>query len=310
MGAEDGEDPEGGVLLDGSGNIFGATTSGGHYNSGTVFEISPDGSEQVLHMFGLAGDGVFPVGNLIADESGALYGVTNEGGTHLCGRVGCGIVFKLAADGTESVLHSFAGGQDGWSPSGGLVAGTQGNLYGTTQFGGGKGCTRRYAGCGIVFRLAPDGSETILHVFEKEGDGRKPDGGLMLDNAGNLYGTAAAGGAFHKGAVFRIDKAGVETVLYSFNKMDGAHPFGGVIADGAGNLYGTTWSGGAYGKGAIFVLSPGGAETVLYSFDKNGGGNPFAGLLMDKSGTLYGTASNYGESEGGYSFGTAFKLVP
>ena len=309
MGAEDGEDPDSGLLTDGSGNIFGATTSGGHYNAGTVFKISPDGSENVLHVFGLSNDGVYPRGDLIADGAGALYGVTAEGGTHLCGRVGCGTIFKLAADGTESVLHSFAGGQDGWSPDAGLVADGQGNLYGTTLYGGGRGC-ERVGGCGVVFKLAPDGSETILHVFEKKRDGRKPDGSLILDKAGNLYGTAGGGGAFHKGAVFRIDKDGDETVLYSFNKADGAHPFGGVIADGAGNLYGMTWSGGAYGKGTIFMLSAAGVETVLYSFDESSGGNPYAGLLADKSGAFYGMTSNYGDSGGLYSFGTVFEIVP
>jgi uncharacterized repeat protein (TIGR03803 family) len=169
---------------------------------GTVFRIAPNGAEKVLYSFsgGIDGDG--PQEGVLADEAGNLYGTTAGGG-----EVGLGAVFKLAPDGSETVLYSFQGNDDGRVPFGILVADRTGNLYGTTQMGGcPSSCSN--GGYGVVFKLAPDGTETILHAFcttEHCGDGTYPLAGLLIGRGGNLYGTTNSGsGKNGKGTVFRI----------------------------------------------------------------------------------------------------------
>ncbi len=179
-----------------------------------------------------------------------------------------------------------------------------GNFYGTTFTGGAGGCTP--PGCGIVFKLAGK-KESVLHSFSGTPDGSVPSAGLLLDSAGNLYGTTRYGGTSNLGAVFKITKALKETVLYSFKGgADGEQPYADLIIDAKGNLYGTTTKGGSAGAGIVFKLSKSGTETVLYSFMASpDGAVPQAGLIMDTLGNLYGTTTFGGKS----GFGTVFELT-
>jgi uncharacterized repeat protein (TIGR03803 family) len=263
---------------------------------------------KVLYSFKGGSDGAGPVAGLIADTSGALYGTTLSGGGK-CGKSGCGTIFKLDPGGTETVLHAFAGGSDGKFPQAGLAADAKGNLYGTTVYGGGSAdCLD---GCGTVYKLASGGDETVLYAFTGPGlsgiDGQSPLAGLILDKAGNMYGTTNIGGnGTATGTAFKIAPDGTETVLYifNFNAQGAALPFAGLVADAAGNLYGTTQRGGSgicdngHGItcGTVFKLAPNGSETVLYSFTgfegfgvDQDGEYPQAGLISDKAGNFYGT---------------------
>jgi uncharacterized repeat protein (TIGR03803 family) len=201
------------------------------------------------------------------------------------------------------VLHSFTGA-DGGIPTAGLVRDAAGNLYGTTAVGGAE-CPFPVNGtCGVVFKLSPSGTETVLHTFTGEEDGGIPRAGLIRDSTGNLYGTTQWGGSGHPcagegntcGVVFQLNPNGTETVLYSFSGADGGQPYAGLIQDAEGNLYGTTQGGGASNAGVVFKLSPSGTETVLYSFTGGADGAlPEAGLVRDAAGNLYGTTPSGGE---------------
>lgn len=293
----DAANPRAGVIMDSSGNLYG-TTGGGGVGSllGTVFKISPDGTETILHSF-TGSDGLAPVAPLIIDKAGNLYGTTVAGGTGTCG--GCGVVFKIAPDGTASVLYSFQGGKDGADPEAGLLVDSAGIFYGTTSEGGINDTN------GTVFKLAPDGTETILHRF-KGSDGNLPWGGLIEDAEGNLYGTTSEGGSYGGGTVFRLTPDGTETVLHSFSgRKDGSSPLDTLLMDKEGNLYGTTNLGGATdrcfapnGCGTIFRLTPDGTLTVLHTFTKENGELPYGGLVADKSGYLYGATQKGGQGKG------------
>ena len=221
-----------------------------------------------------------------------------------------------AAGQTGKLLHSFSGsGNGGSDPLAGLIFDGAGNLYGTTHQGG------AYGG-GTAFELSPKASGgwvgKVLHSFGQGTDGFLPMSGLIIDAAGNLYGTTSAGGAHGGGTVFELmlkaDGSRAEKLLYSFGvNPDGSEPWSGsLVADAAGNLYGTTYRGGTYNDGTVFELSPkaggGWSETVLYSFDCNGvgGWGPTNGVIFDAAGNLYGTTV----SCGGYLGGTVFKLTP
>ncbi len=214
LGSPDGDGPQG-LIFDSSGNLYGATAYGGQYGCGpddenycgTVFELGPNGSggwkETIIYSFPSGGsDGDFPNGGLIFDQSGNLYGTTEGGGLGSCtSRLGCGTAFELSPNGsgdwTETLLYSFGtDNSDGWEPEAGLIFDQSGNLYGTTGEGGSENCN--YAGCGTVFELSPSGSggwtETTLYGFKGDSDGAFPNGGLIFDRSGNLYGTTADGG--------------------------------------------------------------------------------------------------------------------
>lgn len=186
------------LLRDKSGNLFGATYNGGPSNYGTVFELAADGTEKVLYVFMERGDGGLPYAGVIEDRAGNLYGTTSFSGGSILGNV-----YKLAPGGTESVLYSFcakANCADGSTPEAPLIFGSKGNLYGTTYSGG------AYNGNGTVFRVAPDGKESVLHSFgSQSGDGYGPVAGLIEVN-GYLYGTTLAGGAYNEGTVFKVQK--------------------------------------------------------------------------------------------------------
>jgi uncharacterized repeat protein (TIGR03803 family) len=304
----DGAEPYGAMVRDGAGNLYGTTYAGGANNSsGTVFKLAPDGTETVLHNFcskSACSDGYGPVGDVIRDSSGNLYGTTYIGGAY-----NGGAVFKLAPDGTETVLHSFcslANCADGHEPYGGVVRDSAGNLYGTTYMGGADNG-------GVIFKLAPDGTETVLHSFcslAKCADGASPQDSMILDGStGNLYGTTLFGGSggltcdagASCGVVFEISPNGAETVLHSFDNPDGGNPTGSLFEDRAGNLYGTTFSGGKNNNGVVFKLSPDGTETVLHFFGGSGDGKYPRGGVISDNGSLYGTTLT-GGSGGGIVF--------
>ena len=316
----DGDFPEAGLISDAAGNLYGTTIGGGIHNSGTVFEAIPQegGSwtEKVLHSFGNGTDGAIPYAGLILDAAGNLYGTTFEGGIH-----GYGTVFELSpregGSWTEKVLHSFnSNGTDGFYPYAGLILDAAGNLYGTTIGGG----IHDY---GTVFELSPreDGgwTEKVLHSFNSNDVvGAYPYAGLILDAAGNLYGTTELGGIHKYGTAFELSPTGgggwTETVLHSFgNGVDGGYPEAGLIFDAAGNLYGTTVYGGIHNSGTVFELTPreggGWTERVLHSFGNGTDGyEPYACLIFDAAGNLYGTTELGGIH--GPDSGTAFELTP
>jgi len=198
----------------------------------------------------------------------------------------------------ENTLYTFTGGADGGSPYASLIRDAAGNLYGATFAGGA-------ANLGTVFTINKTGKETVLYSFTGTPDGEHVSRNLLRDKAGNLYGVAYEGGASGFGAVFKLDRAGKESILYSFGAgTDGEYPGSGLIADAAGNLYGTTGYGGASGNGTVYKLSKSGKETILHSFAGTDGQYPFGNLLRDSAGNLYGTTSMGGTAANG----TVFKL--
>jgi uncharacterized repeat protein (TIGR03803 family) len=220
----------------------------------------------------------------------------------------------------ESVVYSFTGGTNGAYPDWGVVTDGKGNFYGTTGEGGDTNCEAPY-GCGEVFKVTKTGAQSVLYAFPGGEDGQYPDGApLVVDSAGNIYGTTYEGGNMSCGVgdgcgtVFKLDPSGHETILYSFagGDSDGQYPLAGLVGDSAGNLYGTTIAGGggnsgecSPGCGVIFKLDTTGKETVLYAFSGGAdGGSPFAALIRDAQGNLYGTTLGGGGSEDG----TVFKL--
>lgn len=303
-GGADGDKPEAGLVMDRSGNLYGTTNLGGPSDQGTVFRLAPDGTETVLHAFTGGGDGGYPQANLLLDKSGNLYGTTVSGGRGC--NDGCGTIFKIAPDGSFTTLYTFTGGDDGWFIMSGLIADGKGNLYGTAQVGGAHGF-------GTVFRLSQRGAFKVLYAFRGGNDGAYSQAGLMRDASGNLYGTTRGGGGSNAcgdygcGTIFRLAPDGTETVLYAFTGgTDGGEPYGGVTADGAGNLYGTAITGGnSAGLGVVFELRSGGAFKVLHTFEgESDGAWPEAGVSLDKSGNVYSTA--YAEGPDGW--GTVFKI--
>jgi uncharacterized repeat protein (TIGR03803 family) len=268
-------------------------------------QLTGTAAYKVLHSFYESQDGATPIGSLIRDAKGNLYGTTSGDGKH-----DWGTVFKVDKWGVERVLHSF-NNEDGSDPQGGLVRDKAGNLYGTTSTGGALRCGQN--GCGTVFRLAPTGKLTVLHNFTGGTDGEFPlYGSLLMDAEGNLYGTTSAGGAYGRGTVFKASIGLKETVLHSFNETDGAYPTAGLIRDEAGNLYGTTQSGGPNSHGTVFKVDKHGVETVLYSFSGGAdGGDPTGGLVRDTSGNLYGTTTAGGLDRyvcNTYGCGVVFKV--
>jgi uncharacterized repeat protein (TIGR03803 family) len=263
----------------------------------------PAQNYSVLYSFTGGSDGGVPVGGLIEDSAGNLYGTTWEGGAS-----GDGTIFKFYARRNEAALYSFEGGSDGQGPVAGLVEDAAGNLYGTTTAGGDFN--------GTVFKIDTQGNETVLYAFTGLADGRRPQAGLVLDAVDNLYGTTFAGGAANFGMVFRVDTSGHETVLHSFTATggDGAYPYAGLLRDAAGNLYGTTFGGGIYGYGTVFKVAANGDATTLYSFTGAAdGAGPIANVISDSAGNFYGTTYMGGSQSvicNGYvGCGTVFRLT-
>ena len=314
-GGSTGAIPHTGLTAGMNGNFYGTTYEGGSKNLGVVFELAPGGTETVLHSFLGGSDGSIPSGVLLRDGSGNLYGETAFGGDGTActvGSNGCGTVFKIAPGKRESVLYAFQGGGDGSIPSGNLIIDDNGNLYGATELGGDANCANGSTGCGTVFKLAPDGTETVLYAFKGGNDGNGPSSGLIADNSGNFYGMTAGGGGagcnpVGCGTVFEVTPDGNETVLYSFKGgSDGIDPYDGVVLDKAGNLYGVTEEGGVScghtGCGTVFKLAPNGALTTLYAFNPRKGNGPSGALLLGKHKLLYGTTSLGGGHKDGAIF--------
>jgi hypothetical protein len=370
-GTTDGALPVGGVVFDKQGNLYGVlqfygpgscTPIGGE--CGAVFQLALPAkqgdpwTETLIYKFGgkESNDGESPNGGLIIDGQGNLYGVTAYGGTGNCVLLGvpagCGTIYEVSPPGekdgawTETILYSFPTTKQGYVPTGNVVFDGVGNLYGATLYGGTKGttCDGYYGGqCGTVFELRPPKTrggkwtEKVLYSFKgvatgaQYGDGADPNGGLVLDNKGALYGTTYFGGNNVRGEceggvggtgcgiVFKLtppnQKGGKWTkqLVHQFNGQDGANSEAGVVFDGSGNLYGTTFAGPPNGSGLIFELKkPSGntrswTETVLSLFNnETNGGSPISGLVFDSHGDLYGTASAGDEFRGG----TVFALTP
>jgi uncharacterized repeat protein (TIGR03803 family) len=340
-GDSDGTGPTSRLIQDSEGNFYGTTVSGGAYNQGTVFKISPVGVETWLYSFSGDGpgpgepgeDGSTPYAGLIVGNDSNFYGTTTVGGAY-----GYGTVFRITPEGVETVLYSFTEGNvcvnyvchfDGGQPWAPLILGHDGNFYGTTSSGGAND------GAGTVFRITPDGTETLLYSFggsplAASADGRAPEAGLTLGSDGNYYGTTSFGGEYNSGIVFRVTPSGVETVLHSFSggyitaglgvhitdgggvpgSWDGATPsYGSLVQGSTGNFYGTTTLGGAYNSGSVFEIGPTGLELVLLSFSGAGGiagstdaANPYGGLLPVGASKFYGTTDAGGADNEGTVF--------
>jgi uncharacterized repeat protein (TIGR03803 family) len=276
--------------------------------------VGVSAQESVLVNFDF-NDGWEPIAGLVMDAAGNLYGTTFYGGAY-----GSGTVFELSprANGwSETVLYSFNDvGSDGFWPNSKLVFDAAGNLYGTTFFGG-------YFQVGTVFELSPvtggGWTETTIHAFDpKNEDGKYPHAGLIVDAAGNLYGTAAGGGHSGDGVVYELTASAsgnwTEKILHSFSGSDGASPYSSVVFDAFGDLYGATAYGGTSsactgGCGTVFELVPTSAGNWMektLSFDNSDGANPYGGLILDAAGNIYGVTSQGGVG----NTGLVFELVP
>jgi uncharacterized repeat protein (TIGR03803 family) len=297
-----GDFPYGGALiLDSSGNLYGTSQyggSGGGGGDGTVFELA-HGKHTITTLASFDGtDGAGPLGGLVMDSNGNLYGITEQGGAS-----NYGTVFEVAkGSGAITTLASFNGFGNGGTPGGPLIMDSSGNLYGTTSGGG------PHSG-GTVFELRPgSGTITTLAAFKNANgtDSPDPGGRLIMDSNGDLYGGTQRGGVSDYGTLFELAKgSGTITTLASFDNPEGGAPNGGLVMDSAGNLFGTTYQGGAYGEGTVFKLANGsGMITTVASFRGKRGEYPAAGLFQDNHGNLYGTTSDGGAK----SIGTVFEL--
>jgi uncharacterized repeat protein (TIGR03803 family) len=332
-GGNDGDGPfTSAVIFDTHGNLYGTTVSGGNdsgcggFGCGTVYELTQSSNgwtEKVLYSFTGGSDGAGPIGGLIVDGQGNLFGTTSQGGyqSGACANEnGCGTVFELSpnSDGswTEKTLYAFTWGNDGLWPLGVLAEDGVGHLYGTTELGGGTGC--QGGGCGTVFRLTRHSDSTwtedILYAFSGGSDGAQVNSGLVRDKHGNLYGMTSYGGTAGLGNVFELKPSNShwkEKILHSFvSGNDGEYPgYGHLILDAAGSLYGTTTHGGVYSQGTVFKLTPkpGGhwIEHVIHSFGLDGY-NVYSGVTIDKKGNLYGVLTGGGN----YASGLVYEITP
>jgi uncharacterized repeat protein (TIGR03803 family) len=300
----DGNGPNG-LIRDAAGNLYGTTGSGGAHNYGTVFKMSEAGEETVLYSF-LGGntDGCNPLGGLLRDKAGNLYGTTEW-----CGADSqAGTIFKIDASGNETVLHDFCpqGGQctDGENPSyTSLAMDKAGNLYGVTAQGG---TTEIY---GVLYKLDQSGTFTVLHNFSGgAADGCNPVGTPAVDKNGNLHGAAKNCGTSGQGILWKVDAAGDETVLHNFTGgvKDGAHPYASALIEAKGQLVGDTMEGGALNLGTVYELDAEGSTSLLHSFRGSDGEYPMGSLIRDSKGHFYGTTLEGGKG----SFGTVWKMTP
>jgi uncharacterized repeat protein (TIGR03803 family) len=332
-GRGDGGSPVGNLTIDAKGNLYGVTEEGGNgpcnsvlgVGCGVVFRLSltkKGWKYFVIHDFEF--DGAYPNAGVVFDEAGNLYGTTQFGGDFLCG---CGIVYQLqpAKRGkwTENTLYNFVGisrgGTDVSFPGSDVFIDANGNVFGTGTGGGDAKCND---GCGGVFELVSQGNgtyqEQVLHIFKGGKDGFQPNGGVLLDSKGNVYGTTGYGGgpgcsAFGCGTVFELRKSGStynEKIIFRFNGQNGYNPVADLYLDSNNNLYSTTTSGGDSGNGVAFslTLSSGKwAETVLHSFGSGtDGASSWASLTPDGSGGFFGT-TRFGGTNG---VGTVFQILP
>jgi uncharacterized repeat protein (TIGR03803 family) len=292
-GGYDGASPHAVLAQGNDGSFYGTTQGGGTNNAGTVFKITTNGALTSLYSFS-SNDGAQPQSGLVQGSDGNFYGTTKYGGLS-----SSGTVFKITTNGALTRLYSFTGGNDGVFPLGELAQVTDGNFYGTTEYGG----TNNQ---GTVFKISATGALTSLYSFKGGSDGADPRGGLLQGSDGNFYGTTYSGGANNQGTVFRIGADGVLTSLYSFTANNGAHPVAGPVLGSDKNFYGTTLEGGTNDIGTVFKISAIGALTSLYSFTGgNDGANPYAGLARGSDRSFYGTTYSGGTNH----VGTVFKIT-
>jgi uncharacterized repeat protein (TIGR03803 family) len=313
-GSTDGSLPAGRVVRGPNGTLYGTTLQGGADNTGVVFNLHPPAHisgrvfspwiETVLYQFGGVSDGNYPVGDLLFDAAGNIYGTTQNGGYECEDTVYCGTVYELTPHGsswTESILYEFTSGSVA-IPLAGVISDQAGNLYGTT-----------WDGNGAVFELIHSGSgwtENNLYQFGALGDGHSPAAGVIFDPAGHLYGTTQYGGAHGVGTVFELTHSGAvwtESILYS---LSGNGTPGSLVRDASGNLYGTSCGGGTHDSGTVFKLTPSGggwAETDLHDFTGGSDGYcPVGNVILDAQGNIYG-ATGSGGSQG---LGVVFEITP
>lgn len=344
-GIPDGSQPNGGLVADQAGNLYGTTSGGGLRECGfsapfcgTVFKLSPGANgqlkETILYKFTGGIDGAGPAGSLVFDSAGNLYGTTVSGGNlGVCNGAGCGTVFELSPNQsgtwTESTLYSFLGSTDAEQPGTGVIFDSSGNLYGAA----GGGCIELCNG--TIFKLSPnqDGTwtETIIYTFLGGTDGGFPSA-LAFDKSGHLFGTTFSGGETQPpcdcGTVFEMTLSSggqwTKQILYNFTDgLDGGSPSSGVTLDNAGNLYGETFDGGSFacpqsGCGVVYELASVSGEwkfRVAHTFnglDGSKGSQPTGGLTFDTEGNLYGTTSGGGNltCNNGNGCGTVFRLSP
>jgi uncharacterized repeat protein (TIGR03803 family) len=304
-GGSDGAGPLAGLVIDRSGNLYGTSSSGGSFGSGTVFKVDSSGHETALYNFTGGADGGSPQASLLL-SGGNLYGTTNSGGAS-----GAGTVFEVTLSGKETVLYTFTGKADGANPDASLIRDGAGNLYSTTFAGGTNGN-------GTVFKLLRPTvtggawTEQVLYSFGKGTDGANPVAGVTL-KTGHLYGTTSAGGTYGYGTVFQLtpSKSGwTESILHQFEmQSDGGVPYAGIIVDHSGNLYGAATDGGAGGSnggGTVFELTPSNGSwtfSVIYSLPGWGISGSFRNLLL-ASGKIYATT----HCDGANSAGTVYEL--
>lgn len=338
-GGNDAAYPAANLVFGPDGSLYGTGLGGGSgcggIGCGAVFSLRPQATacktalcawaETVVYRF-TGNDAYDPdLGELVFDQAGNIYGVTEFGGSGSPYPNGEGAVYKLSPSGggwSESLLYSFRGGEDGEFPYSGVISDEAGNLYGTTRQGGGSGCLDK-VGCGTVFQLTQSGSgwtENIIYRFQGSSDGAFPEAGVIFDSAGNLYGTTSTGGnlscdsGFGCGAVFELAHSGnnwMFSSLYDFPNGSGpGGPVANLTRDADGNLYGTTLSDGAHGQGNIFKLSPSGngwTYTDVYDFTGGSdGGQPISNVTIDANGNLYGTTYQGGAN----NLGVVWKIGP
>ena len=311
------------LVADSSGNYYGLTSTGDS-NLGGIFELSPSSSGWTatpIYSFTGGTDGSYPVGSLVIDSSGNLYGAVGDGGAGTtCGISGCGYAYELSPSSsgwTKTTLYSF-NTTDGANPYGTLIFDSAGNLYGITTFGGAYGH-------GAVFELSPSSSgwtEKTLYSFKGGLQGNAPNGGLVSDAQGRLYGTTQYGGTGCLngcGTIFQLSPPTSTVSWWTYHRVhlftgkDGENPNGpSLTVDAAGNLYGTTSTGGnsLTGEGVVYQLSPtssgGWKLNVLHSFSNLNDGNiPQGGVVFDAAGNLWGTA----DAGGHYGWGTVFEMT-
>ena len=315
--------PKGGLVEDAKGNLYGITVGGGTYGVGTVYQLSPPAKgsttwkKTVLWSFQPWGlTGYTPSSELAIDSNGDLYGVTWSGGDGSCH---CGVLYELIPPATvggpwtQLVLHAFTNtGNDGRLPNASVVLSSS-TIYGVTQQGG-------LYDSGMIYQFTPgtNGGYSVLYSFGANNDASTPNGPLLLDSAGSLYGVTSLGGAFNAGAVYKLSPpqnggSWTESILFSFgggSQSSGITPVGNLLFDSSGNLYGVTEFGGASQLGVAYELSPASGswtQNVLFNFSKTAGSSPLAGMTWNPTnGSLYGTTS----AGGSHTHGTAFQLTP
>ncbi len=292
--ANDGFEPEGGLVVGRDGRLWGTTLGGGQAFAGTVFSIATDGSEAVEASFGLTDAGTSPLAGLVEGRPGHFFGTTST------------TVYRFdPRNGKLRLLHAFDQGSDGFGAQSCLVRGRHGDLFGVNPLGG-------PGDHGTVFRLAADGSDfQVVKVFHGR-DGAQPDARLLLASDGALYGTTSHGGDFDRGVVFRVGRDGSDTVLHHFagGRHDGAYPRAGLVEGPDGALYGSTVEGGHAPQswGTVYRITRRGRFSLLHRFGASGaeGGTPVGAMVFGADGCLYGT----GQSGAAHNLGALFRLRP